>query len=95
LLSARTGLLTSAHLGLTSSAFSSVPSAGTGSASLSVPASGREAAPPQTLRAAEEAAIIDALERHPHDRRAAAKSLGLSRSAFYRRLAQYGLSSRK
>jgi DNA-binding NtrC family response regulator len=93
LLSARTGVLTSAHLGL-------FPAAS------AAPASGREAvAPPgmasaparspQTLRAAEEAAILEALERHPHDRRAAAQSLGLSRSAFYRRLAQYGLSSRK
>jgi transcriptional regulator of acetoin/glycerol metabolism len=38
---------------------------------------------------------LEALEQHPNDRLAAAKSLGLSRSAFYRRLAQYGLSARK
>ncbi|HEY2510543.1 MAG TPA: sigma-54 dependent transcriptional regulator [Polyangiaceae bacterium] len=44
-----------------------------------------------TLRDAERAAILRALERFPGDRLAAAKSLGLSRSAFYRRLAHYGI----
>jgi DNA-binding NtrC family response regulator len=86
LLSARTGVLTSAHLGLVSP---------TGRDSAAASLAAPSARSPQTLRAAEEAAILEALERHPHDRRAAAQSLGLSRSAFYRRLAQYGLSSRK
>jgi DNA-binding NtrC family response regulator len=49
------------------------------------------AAPPQTVRDAEKAAILQALERFPDDRRAAAESLGLSRSAFYRRLSQHGI----
>jgi DNA-binding NtrC family response regulator len=85
LLSAQSGVLTCAHLGL-GEASSSAPS----------PVSSRASAPaPRTLRAAEEAAILQALERHPNDRMAAARSLGLSRSAFYRRLAHYGLNSRK
>jgi DNA-binding NtrC family response regulator len=46
---------------------------------------------PETVREAERAAILRALERFPEDRRAAAESLGLSRSAFYRRLSQYGI----
>jgi DNA-binding NtrC family response regulator len=46
---------------------------------------------PETVRGAEKAAILRALERFPDDRRAAAESLGLSRSAFYRRLAQHGI----
>ena len=85
LLSAQLGVLGPAHLGLPISEPS--PEA----PSRAAPPSG----PPQTLRAAEEAAIVDALQRFPNDRRAAARSLGLSRSAFYRRLAQYGLSARK
>jgi transcriptional regulator of acetoin/glycerol metabolism len=35
--------------------------------------------------------VLRALEHFPNDRVAAAKSLGLSRSAFYRRLAQLGI----
>lgn len=50
---------------------------------------------PSTLRDAEKAAILRALERFPDDRRAAAESLGLSRSAFYRRLAQFGIRPAK
>ena len=83
LLSAQGGVLTSAHLGL------QAPLQSPSAAPVSAPRS------PQTLRAAEEAAILEAIERHPNDRRAAARSLGLSRSAFYRRLAQYGLNPRK
>ncbi|HWU91072.1 MAG TPA: sigma-54 dependent transcriptional regulator [Kofleriaceae bacterium] len=53
------------------------------------------AAPPETepltLRESERAAVLRTLERFPNDRAAAAKSLGLSRSAFYRRLAQLGI----
>jgi DNA-binding NtrC family response regulator len=84
LLSAQAGVLTSTHLGL-GAASPPAPSVAPVSAARS----------PQTLRAAEEAAILQAIERHPNDRRAAARSLGLSRSAFYRRLAQYGLNPRK
>jgi DNA-binding NtrC family response regulator len=85
LLSAQSGVLTCAHLGLAESP-----------ASAPAPASSKlDAAAPRTLRAAEEAAILQALERHPNDRMAAARSLGLSRSAFYRRLAHYGLNPRK
>jgi len=49
------------------------------------------AAEPLTLRESERAAVLRTLERFPNDRAAAAKSLGLSRSAFYRRLAQLGI----
>lgn len=48
----------------------------------------------ETLHAAEHAALLRALERHPDDRLAAAKSLGLSRSSFYRRVAQHGIRLR-
>ncbi|HVJ88274.1 MAG TPA: sigma 54-interacting transcriptional regulator, partial [Labilithrix sp.] len=48
-----------------------------------------------TLREAEREAIVRALERFPDDRMAAARSLGLSRSAFYRRLTQMGLVRRQ
>jgi DNA-binding NtrC family response regulator len=51
--------------------------------------------PPRTVRDAEKAAILQALERYPEDRRAAAESLGLSRSAFYRRLSQHGIRPQK
>jgi len=84
LLSARSGELTPQHLDL--------PSAGR-----AISPSNRElpktalAQPPQTVRDAERAAILLALERFPEDRRAAAESLGLSRSAFYRRLSQHGI----
>ncbi|HVZ31060.1 MAG TPA: sigma-54 dependent transcriptional regulator [Polyangiaceae bacterium] len=50
---------------------------------------------PETVREAEKAAILRALERFPDDRRAAAESLGLSRSAFYRRLSQHGIRPSK
>jgi DNA-binding NtrC family response regulator len=46
---------------------------------------------PLTLRESERATVLRALEHFPNDRVAAAKSLGLSRSAFYRRLAQLGI----
>lgn len=49
------------------------------------------AAEPLTLRESERATVLRTLERFPNDRAAAAKSLGLSRSAFYRRLAQLGI----
>jgi DNA-binding NtrC family response regulator len=98
LLSAQSGVLAAAHLGLPVQGSEARPAArlppepnGGGSAPLDTAA----ARAPQTLRAAEEAAIVDALQRFLNDRRAAARSLGLSRSAFYRRLAQYGLSARK
>jgi DNA-binding NtrC family response regulator len=102
LLSAQGGVLTCAHLGL--DVVPSRPAAGaavlssavsSSAVSSSAVSSTPPARPPQTLRAAEEAAILEALECHPNDRRAAARSLGLSRSAFYRRLAQYGLNPRK
>jgi DNA-binding NtrC family response regulator len=44
-----------------------------------------------SLRDAERAAVLKAVQRFPNDRVAAAKSLGLSRSAFYRRVAQLGI----
>lgn len=90
LLSARTGTVSAAQLGL------ELPSgarAARSEGTIDTPRPSARAS--QTLRAAEEAAILEALEQHPNDRLAAAKSLGLSRSAFYRRLAQYGLSARK
>jgi DNA-binding NtrC family response regulator len=87
LLSAQSGVLTCAHLGL-----EAAPRPALGAPVSSTPLSPRAA---QTLRATEQAAILQALEHHPNDRRAAARSLGLSRSAFYRRLAQYGLNPRK
>jgi DNA-binding NtrC family response regulator len=89
LLSAQGGVLTCAHLGLEAPASSR--------AALGPPPAATSSSPraAQTLRATEQAAILQALEHHPNDRRAAAQSLGLSRSAFYRRLAQYGLNPRK
>ena len=82
LLSAASGRISVEHLGLR----------GTSSASI---APSRGAPPPAgaTIKEAERAAILQALERFPDDRMAAAKSLGLSRSAFYRRLAQLGIRS--
>jgi DNA-binding NtrC family response regulator len=84
LLSARGGLLNVEHLDLPTTA--------------TLPCNTRKSAPlaasspvPQTVRDAEKAAILRALERFPDDRRAAAQSLGLSRSAFYRRLSQHGI----
>ena len=47
-----------------------------------------------TLKDAERARILRAIERHPGDRAAAARSLGLSRSAFYRRLTQLNIMNR-
>lgn len=82
LLSARSGELTLAHLELPSDR--EVPARATGSDRAPM-------AEPQTVRDAEKAAILHALERFPEDRRAAAESLGLSRSAFYRRLSQHGI----
>jgi DNA-binding NtrC family response regulator len=79
LLSARGGRLTPEHLDL--------PVRGQAAPLASPPAAGA----PETLREAERAAILRALERFPDDRRAAAESLGLSRSAFYRRLSQFGI----
>jgi DNA-binding NtrC family response regulator len=101
LLSAHSGCLTCAHLGLEqpSRTAPAAPESPRSESPRSVPP--RPVSPralasgPQTLRAAEEAAILEALECHPNDRQAAARSLGLSRSAFYRRLAQYGLNPRK
>jgi len=101
LLSAQVGTLSIAHLGLPLSA-ASEPSPLAAPAARLPPSPPLASEPeraalrsPQTLRAAEEAAILEALQCFPNDRRAAARSLGLSRSAFYRRLAQYGLSARK
>jgi DNA-binding NtrC family response regulator len=82
LLSARSGELTTAHLELRNDR------------DVLARATASERAPaaePQTVRDAEKAAILHALARFPEDRRAAAESLGLSRSAFYRRLSQYGI----
>jgi DNA-binding NtrC family response regulator len=86
LLSANAGELTAAHLGLPSQ-----PQSGAGARAEETPAPG--APPPEgaTLREVERAAFERALKRFPQDRRAAAESLGLSRSAFYRRLTQYGI----
>jgi DNA-binding NtrC family response regulator len=97
LLSAHSGVLSPAHLGLPEPSEGPLGSATATavSAATATSAATTAARAPQTLRAAEEAAILGALEQFPHDRRAAARSLGLSRSAFYRRLAHYGLSSRK
>jgi len=44
-----------------------------------------------TMAEIERAAIVHALRETRGNRRKAAESLGLSRSAFYRRLQQYGL----
>ncbi len=82
LLSARQGKLTAAHLDLR-------PSAGPSASAPPLTAM------PQTVRDAERTAIAQALSRFPNDRRAAAESLGLSRSAFYRRLSQYGIRPQK
>jgi DNA-binding NtrC family response regulator len=78
LLSARTRQLTRAELDL-------------GPAGTAPPSTRAAPAPLGTVHDAERAAILRALEHFPDDRRAAAASLGLSRSAFYRRLAQYGI----
>ena len=85
LLSARGGRLTREHLDLP--ARPPLPATATAA---TVPLAGSPAAP-ETLRDAEKAAILRALERFPDDRRAAAESLGLSRSAFYRRLSHFGI----
>jgi DNA-binding NtrC family response regulator len=85
LLSAGRGPLTEAHLDLR------LPEPDA-SAPASEPRLTRDLAePPQTVQDAQKAAILRALQRFPGDRRAAAESLGLSRSAFYRRLALYGI----
>ena len=52
---------------------------------------GQEPASSTTLIDVQRRAIRDALERFPRDRRAAAASLGLSRSTFYRRIKQLGI----
>jgi DNA-binding NtrC family response regulator len=77
LLSAGNGRVTIEHLGLRDAAASVPP-----------PASGAAGG---TIKDAERAAVLQALARFPGDRLAAAKSLGLSRSAFYRRLTQLGI----
>jgi DNA-binding NtrC family response regulator len=76
LLSARRGIIVPEDLGLASSPGPNAAAAST---------------EPLTLRESERAAVLRALERYPNDRVAAARSLGLSRSAFYRRLAQLGI----
>jgi DNA-binding NtrC family response regulator len=89
LLSARGGVLGPEHLDLPQPSGAQPPArdgAGSGAPAL---------AAPETVREAERAAILRALERFPDDRRAAAESLGLSRSAFYRRLSQYGIRPAK
>ena len=48
-----------------------------------------------TVKDAERALIISALERFPGDRLAAAESVGLSRSAFYRRIQQLGIKLKR
>jgi DNA-binding NtrC family response regulator len=87
LLSARGGRLTPEHLDLPARG----QAAAAGAPLARVPA----ASAPETLRDAERAAILRALERFPDDRRAAAESLGLSRSAFYRRLSYFGIRPAK
>ncbi len=80
LLSAGSGQVTVEHLGLRSTPASVPPeyvSAGSGNGA--------------TIKEAERAAVLQALARFPEDRMAAARSLGLSRSAFYRRLTQLGI----
>jgi DNA-binding NtrC family response regulator len=92
LLSARAGKLTTAHFDLratTETRPRTIPTESSGPSPL--PATPQ----PQTVRDAEKAAILQALEHFPEDRRAAAESLGLSRSAFYRRLSQYGIRPQK
>jgi len=86
LLSARGGRLTREHLDLPARP----PPLPATAAAATAPLAGSPAAP-ETLRDAEKAAILRALERFPDDRRAAAESLGLSRSAFYRRLSHFGI----
>jgi DNA-binding NtrC family response regulator len=96
LLSAREGVLRPSHLGLPDAPLAPTAQPPSLNPQVSaVPIATATQTGPQTLRAAEEAAILKALESYPNDRLAAARSLGLSRSAFYRRLAQYGLSHRK
>jgi two-component system, NtrC family, response regulator HydG len=85
LLSARAGRLGPEHLDLPE------PSAAQAAARAAAPGVTPAAGAPETVREAERAAILRALERFPDDRRAAAESLGLSRSAFYRRLSQHGI----
>jgi DNA-binding NtrC family response regulator len=93
LLSARASELGAEHLALDGQSSPPAPHAppGTAHASLPSPLGALAPEPPRTVRDAERAAILQALERHPEDRRAAAESLGLSRSAFYRRLSQHGI----
>jgi DNA-binding NtrC family response regulator len=88
LLSAREGRLGVAHLDLPASPAPACAALG------SSPQASSDVRP-ETVREAEKAAILRALERFPDDRRAAAESLGLSRSAFYRRLSQYGIRPSK
>jgi DNA-binding NtrC family response regulator len=92
LLSAREGVLTRAHLDLGAASETRLRAAPRESLA---PGALPAAHPPQTVRDAEKAAILQALEHFPEDRRAAAESLGLSRSAFYRRLSQYGIRPQK
>jgi DNA-binding NtrC family response regulator len=44
-----------------------------------------------SLKEAERTLILNALERNPGDRAAAAKSLGMTRSSFYRRISRLGI----
>jgi DNA-binding NtrC family response regulator len=88
LLSARQGVLEVAHLDLRRGE----PAAGAGLTGAPLPAASER---PQTVKDAERLAIERALSQYPSDRRAAAESLGLSRSAFYRRLSQYGIRPHK
>jgi DNA-binding NtrC family response regulator len=81
LLSASTGRITTEHLGLRGVA-------GTAATNTSAPS---VAGVVGTIKDAERAAVLHALSRFPDDRMAAARSLGLSRSAFYRRLTQLGI----
>ncbi|MET0414171.1 MAG: sigma-54 dependent transcriptional regulator, partial [Polyangiaceae bacterium] len=85
LLSAGRGVLTRSHLDLR------LPQPTEAASALEAPLALGSAELPQTVQDAQKAAILRALQRFPGDRRAAAESLGLSRSAFYRRLALYGI----
>ncbi len=88
LLSARQGTLGPEHLDLH-------PAAPLGDAGLTRAREGPASERRQTVKDAEREAIERALSQFPSDRRAAAESLGLSRSAFYRRLSQYGILPQK
>lgn len=88
LLSARSGRLAAEHLGLPGLDRDLQPLS---PASSAMPHTEPTENSLQTVRDAERSAILRALELHPRNRRAAAESLGLSRSAFYRRLTQYGI----